>query len=725
MKLSIIMPCYNVDDTIKRSLDSIFMQETNFEYEVIAIDDCSTDNTVAILESYKEKYPNLIILKNEKNSGNALTFKKGAENSRGDYLCVLDGDDFYTVKYKLQKQVDFLDGDKEKVYAAVAHKYLMMDSRLQIKGDGDVFGPEFDFTFWDFINQQFYYHTSTMMYRNIFKNIDYKILEKQRGDTIRTFIAMGAINGKVKRLNFVGSVYFINSKGIWSSLDTEARNKMNIDVWKSCLRHAQSDAEKYGLKDMIERKIDMLKKPSKPVWWDINGCLGTLRKFCNDIAFMDKDFIFRKLYASRFIDSFCETLGYAALHIKGYKPIFNPDKKRIVFIISALNKRGGGVYQEILELATVHKNFKITILLTDMASIDEMPAEVKEDYLSLSNVSFNFFGNLTEGYPKLHALQHKIRRLAPAKIYYYCGHNNVVADFLIQNYGAKNIVPFSFDHGFSLGLMNSEIDTIIAKTPKDYKLLRETFGDKVIYIPCWSNPAPVNSTYIPFSDHDKLRTATAAARFYKYGGGPLGDFSGLVADILSATGGTHIHYGPLPENIFKRIVKRLVYRGISVKRFKHIPWAPDIQNSMLAEKVDLFISPFPTTSIKLSLQCMSAGIPLLAYAGGIYRIEHNDFVYPEVLRWKDKNDFVELLSKLDSETLSEKSNSGIEYFKTHNNLKTLSPYILLEKEFPEVPIPPNFADNVIINAQGVTDIIVGALPPGTIRKLPPRQIRNW
>lgn len=62
--LSIIMPCYNVADTFSRAIDSILMQATNFEYEIIIVNDASTDDSVKLFERYEKEYPFVRILNN-------------------------------------------------------------------------------------------------------------------------------------------------------------------------------------------------------------------------------------------------------------------------------------------------------------------------------------------------------------------------------------------------------------------------------------------------------------------------------------------------------------------------------------------------------------------------------------------------------------------------------------------------------------------------------------
>ena len=139
IKLSIIMPLYNAEDTLRLALDSIFMQRVDFTYEVIAIDDASSDKTADILQEYADKYKVLKIITHDKNQGNAISFYDALCISRGDYMCVLDGDDYYTVKNKLQKQVDFLDRKKKKKYVAVSHKYLQVNADWNIFDNNNLF----------------------------------------------------------------------------------------------------------------------------------------------------------------------------------------------------------------------------------------------------------------------------------------------------------------------------------------------------------------------------------------------------------------------------------------------------------------------------------------------------------------------------------------------------------------------------------------------------------
>lgn len=90
--ISVIVPAYNVERYISQCLDSLINQ-TKKELEIIAIDDGSTDNTLSILNMYKEKHPDKIQVISQKNSGLSITRNIGIKSSSGKYIAFVDGDD--------------------------------------------------------------------------------------------------------------------------------------------------------------------------------------------------------------------------------------------------------------------------------------------------------------------------------------------------------------------------------------------------------------------------------------------------------------------------------------------------------------------------------------------------------------------------------------------------------------------------------------------------------
>jgi glycosyltransferase involved in cell wall biosynthesis len=112
MKVSVVVVTYNHADYIDQALRSVYEQETNFEFEVIISEDASTDGTGDIVRSWRDRYPmQTRLILSEQNVRTNEVVTRGFSASRGEFVALLDGDDYWTSPLKLQHQVDCLDTD--------------------------------------------------------------------------------------------------------------------------------------------------------------------------------------------------------------------------------------------------------------------------------------------------------------------------------------------------------------------------------------------------------------------------------------------------------------------------------------------------------------------------------------------------------------------------------------------------------------------------------------
>lgn len=124
--VSICIFSYNYEKYIALAIQSVLNQRTSFPIEIIIGDDCSTDGTRQIAESYQDMYPDIIHLSfNGTNIGGTNNWIKTMNQCKGKYIALLDGDDYFTDKHKLQKQYDCLEFDNNAVlcFHAVEEKY--------------------------------------------------------------------------------------------------------------------------------------------------------------------------------------------------------------------------------------------------------------------------------------------------------------------------------------------------------------------------------------------------------------------------------------------------------------------------------------------------------------------------------------------------------------------------------------------------------------------------
>lgn len=105
MDVSVIIPVYNAEKTLNRAIDSILKQDTKFKYEVICVDDGSTDSSLSILETYKDKIKIII----QKNQGPGAARNKAIKASTGSFLMFLDSDDYVSSNFVDKMYQSILD----------------------------------------------------------------------------------------------------------------------------------------------------------------------------------------------------------------------------------------------------------------------------------------------------------------------------------------------------------------------------------------------------------------------------------------------------------------------------------------------------------------------------------------------------------------------------------------------------------------------------------------
>src|SRR5258707_15599876 len=119
MKVSVLTTTYNHEKVVGQAIDSVLAQDVSFDYDIVIGEDASTDQTRQIVLDYQEKHRDKIrvLLRDASEAerdralgiGGKTGFISGLEACQGQYIALLDGDDYWTSPHKLQKQVDFLD----------------------------------------------------------------------------------------------------------------------------------------------------------------------------------------------------------------------------------------------------------------------------------------------------------------------------------------------------------------------------------------------------------------------------------------------------------------------------------------------------------------------------------------------------------------------------------------------------------------------------------------
>jgi glycosyltransferase involved in cell wall biosynthesis len=130
--VSVFLLTYNQEDYISETIESIVGQRTNFKYQLVIGEDCSSDTTRSICEKYAQKYPDKIKLLPalEKNIGLIANYMRTIKQCEGKYIAICDGDDYWTDMCKLQKQVDFMGSNPNFAIVYTNYTKLFPDGRL-------------------------------------------------------------------------------------------------------------------------------------------------------------------------------------------------------------------------------------------------------------------------------------------------------------------------------------------------------------------------------------------------------------------------------------------------------------------------------------------------------------------------------------------------------------------------------------------------------------------
>lgn len=307
VKLSVIFITYNHEKYAEKALRSVCEQETDFQFEVVVGEDCSTDSTREILRRVAAEYPDKVrLLFREKNFGRpTLNVYNTTMECRGEYLAYLEGDDYWTDEHKLQKQVTFLEEHPE--YIACTHDCVMVDENgneitdEQMLKVGDLYRWSGKFTYDDYKHSgKWPGHYASVVSRNIYTEgrYDYTILYRAhdfvddalillflliQGDIYRMDEAMSAWryvkksggsnwNSIAMQRNLIKDDCYLNStmtKWVEESVGltghAEIRCKKDFLTALNMYLHKPDKDNKKFLKDMFEYNIKHVVMKDKPV----------------------------------------------------------------------------------------------------------------------------------------------------------------------------------------------------------------------------------------------------------------------------------------------------------------------------------------------------------------------------------------------------------------------------------------------------------------------------
>ena len=233
IKVSICCLTYNHAEYIRNCLEGFLMQKASFSFEILVNDDASTDGTTQIIKAYEKKFPSIIKPLYQKENkfskeGGGMNIRYNFPRAKGKYIALCEGDDYWTDPLKLQKQVDFLEKNKDFVIHssnALCIGNSVPERKMVEEPNDKIFSLENFLTRNNII-------TCTVMFRNINIKIPQNLLKVTFGDWFLYVVLMQQTKGEVYRAFEVTAVYSIHSRSIMGSMNPINYNKNHISQIK-------------------------------------------------------------------------------------------------------------------------------------------------------------------------------------------------------------------------------------------------------------------------------------------------------------------------------------------------------------------------------------------------------------------------------------------------------------------------------------------------------------
>ena len=227
-KVSVIVATYNHENYIAQTLESIVKQQCGFVFEAIVGDDASKDGTAKIVDEYAKNYPDIIkpVLR-KKNLGAFRNTKDLYDRAQGEYIALLEGDDYWLTDDKLAKQVEFMESHPG--YVAHFGRCIVIDRNGERNIDAEGYFPTFsegDYTVAEFNDYLLPGQTATALYRRKTLEDLMRLLKTDRKvrprlPVIDRFLVMGVLHfGRIRTDGERLAAYrFVtdSGSGSWSS----------------------------------------------------------------------------------------------------------------------------------------------------------------------------------------------------------------------------------------------------------------------------------------------------------------------------------------------------------------------------------------------------------------------------------------------------------------------------------------------------------------------------
>ncbi len=181
-------------------------------------------------------------------------------------------------------------------------------------------------------------------------------------------------------------------------------------------------------------------------------------------------------------------------------------------------------------------------------------------------------------------------------------------------------------------------------------------------------------------------TTCTAARLNKIEIPYYVDYTDVIPELLSKTGGRHVHVGHLTPWALHRIRRNLKKLRVDPTRFEYVPWVPSVWDALVEKGVDLYVASFPYGGGLTLIEAMGAGVPV-----ALHRHMYSPILsglslgYPGAFNWHRHDDLIQFCMTLDREALLREGANARRHYKRYHQAEVLAGCLADENSVPSMP----------------------------------------
>jgi len=435
-----------------------------------------------------------------------------------------------------------------------------------------------------------------------------------------------------------------------------------------------------------------------------------------------------QIFGSKLLDDLCQEVGAVNLYRLRSGKFSLPDNDKqansenvVVYVVSKLQASGGhtAVLADIICLAP---SVRSIILVTGVGGLTDHKS-IQHRFDSIQHVSFEYAPR-GKHIDKLDWLQRKILALKPTDVWLFNHHQDSVAVAAVQpNAGYQLHFYHHGDHHLCLGVHLGYADHVDIH-PMGYHSCRHELNIKDNrYLPMAVKDLGCRPETLQFLNGERLVTCTAAG-FNKIEVPYFIEYMQVIPDLLMASGGKHIHIGPLSLSARLKIRYKIRKLGLPATSFVYIPFVSSVWKALHDYKVDLYVTSFPYGGARTLIEAMGAGIPVAVHSHCTSRLLGTfDMAYEGACVWRNPQELYNFVKKLDAKQLEGLSKLARKRYLDFHGEQTLINALGINAE--NLQAPPLYLGYIQDSLQHALDISNQVSCFGAIRRFLYRTYRRW